>query len=215
MLYYHTMKNYENKQTERDCPDLSQDFGKPEKRPTLLGMLMLPLTAILLFGGLLWLYMQNRGQSGQLVINEVVTSNKTCLTDEILGTPDFVELYNGSSRTVRLKGYGLSDSIKNCYKYTLPDVNLAPGEYLLVYFAGGTQGTEENPFCTGFGLSKDGDTVALVDGNYNLLDSVEVPALPADVSYARGSDGKWGYCLTPTPGQANTGEILEKLENEP
>lgn len=64
------------------------------------------------FGGLLWLYMQNRGQSGQLVINEVVTSNKTCLTDEILGTPDFVELYNGSSRTVRLKGYGLSDSIK-------------------------------------------------------------------------------------------------------
>ena len=145
----------------------------------------------------------------------MVTSNKTCLTDEILGTPDFVELYNGSSRTVRLKGYGLSDSIKNCYKYTLPDVNLAPGEYLLVYFAGGTQGTEENPFCTGFGLSKDGDTVALVDGNYNLLDSVEVPALPADVSYARGSDGKWGYCLTPTPGQANTGEILEKLENEP
>ena len=94
------MKNYENKQTERDCPDLSQDFGKPEKRPTPLGMLMLPLTAILLFGGLLWLYMQNRGQSGQLVINEVVTSNKTCLTDEILGTPDFVELYNGSSRTV-------------------------------------------------------------------------------------------------------------------
>ena len=52
------MKNYENKQTERDCPDLSQDFGKPEKRPTPLGMLMLPLTAILLFGGLLWLYMQ-------------------------------------------------------------------------------------------------------------------------------------------------------------
>lgn len=215
MVYSYTMKDYEHNTKGRDCPDLTEDFGKPEKVRLSPVTLLLPLALLAVFGGLIWLFLAQRGQSGQLVINEVVTSNQNCYAHETLGSPDFVELYNGTNHTIRLKGYGLSDSIKNCYKYTFPDVEMAPGTYLLVYFAGGVAGAEEDPFCTGFGLSKDGDTVVLVDSNYNLLDSVEVPALQADVSYARGADGQWGYCLTPTPGQENTGEILEKLEIAP
>lgn len=215
MVYSYTMKKYEKPTAESDCPDLSHDFEKPEKVRLSPAALLIPLALILVFGGLIWLFIRDKGQSGQLVISEVVTSNRECYTHETLGTPDFVELYNGTNRTIRLNGYGLSDSMKNCYKYTLPDVEMAPGTYLLVFFAGGVAGAEEDPFCTGFGLSKDGDTVVLVDSNYNLLDSVEVPPLPADISYARDDGGNWGYCLTPTPGQKNTGEILEKLESTP
>lgn len=215
MVYSYTMKKYKNPTAESDCPDLSHDFGKPEKVRLSPAALLIPLALILVFGGLIWLFIRDKGQSGQLVISEVVTSNRECYAHETLGTPDFVELYNGTNRTIRLNGYGLSDSMKNCYKYTLPDVEMAPGTYLLVFFAGGVAGAEEDPFCTGFGLSKDGDTVVLVDNNYNLLDSVEVPPLPADISYARDDSGNWGYCLTPTPGKKNTGEILEKLESTP
>lgn len=215
MVYSYTMKDYENNTAEQDCPDLSYEFEKPERIRLSPVALLIPLALILAFGGLVWLFIRDKDQSGQLVISEVVTSNRECYAHEVLGSPDFVELYNGTNRTIRLHGYGLSDSMKNCYKYTLPDVEMAPGTYLLVFFAGGVAGAEEDPFCTGFGLNKDGDTVVLVDNNYNLLDSVEVPVLPADISYARGENGTWGYCLTPTPGQANTGEILEKLESNP
>lgn len=215
VIYSYIMKEYEHNQIDTTCPDLSRDFGKPEKVRLSPLALLLPLALLAVFGGLIWLFIAQSGQSGQLIISEVVTSNKACYAHETLGSPDFVELYNGTNRTIRLKGYGLSDSIKSCYKYTFPDVEMAPGTYLLIYFAGGVAGAEEDPFCTGFGLSKEGETVVLVDSNYNLLDSVEVPALPGDVSYARGEDGQWGYCLTPTPGQENTSEILEKLEITP
>lgn len=197
---------------DSDCPDLSRDFSGKTKVKIELKHLLIPLAAIacaaiLLYGGVI-----NFGGVGKLVINEVLTNNHSSYESASLGTPDYVELYNGSSRTVNLKGYGVSDSIKNCYKYTLPDVSLAPGEYLLVFFAGGTPESEADPFCTGFGLKKEGDTVALVDDNYDLLDSVEVPALPADISYGRDGEGAWVYFLTPTPGKDNPAAGLATLD---
>ena len=65
-----------------------------------------------------------------------------------------------------------------------------------------------SPLCTGFGLSRYGESLLLVDANYNLLDSVEVPALEPDVSYARAADGSWGYAVRPTPGEANGEDII-------
>lgn len=199
--------------TEVRCPDLAKEFSGKTKIKIELKHLLVPLLgvvacALLVFGGVV-----NFGGTGKLVINEVLTNNHASFTDDALGTPDYVELYNGSKRTINLKGYGVSDSIKNCYKYTLPDVEIAPGEYLLVYFTGGTPETDDNAFCTGFGLKKDGDTVALVDDNYDLLDSVEVPALPADVSYGRDAENKWVYFLSPTPGTENPSEGLESIDD--
>lgn len=194
-----------------DAPDLNEDFSAKDRRSFDLKILLLPLVLICLFGGLLWYFLNHRTDSGQLVINEVCTANHACLQDQALGTPDWVELYNGSNRAVDLKDYGLSDSMKNCYKYKLPEVTLEPGQYLLVYFTGGTAAADENPYCTGFGLNRAGETIVLVDNNYNLLDSVEVPALEEDVTYARTLAGEWGYALTPTPLSANEGEILSNL----
>ena len=196
------------------CPDLSKDFADNGKVHVELQHLILPLCVLGLVGFLLWFGLKHFGESGKLIINEVVTNNRTAYTDETLGSPDYVELYNGSSKTVKLKDYGVSNSMKNCYRYTLPDTELAPGEYLLVYFTGGTPQSEDNLYCTGFGLDKTGDTVVLVDNNYGLLDSVEVPALPSDVSYGRDEEGDWKFFFTPTPGSANTGKRLDTLDTE-
>ena len=169
------------------------------------------MITLLLIGGagwFLWQYLQADGhQGGALVINEICTVNHQSLTSETLGTPDWIELYNGSKKTLNLKGYGLTDNPKQSYKYTLPEATLAPGEYLLVYFTGGSEAADADPLCMGFGLSRYGESLLLVDANYNLLDSVEVPSLEADVSYARAADGSWGYAVLPTPGEAN-GEIM-------
>ena len=102
----------------------------------------------------------------------------------------------------------MTDNPKQSYKYTLPDVTVAPGGYLIVYFTGGSEEADADPLCTGFGLSRYGESLLLVDANYNLLDSVEVPALEADVSYARRADGSWGYAVIPTPGEANGEDVI-------
>ena len=194
------------------CPDLTRDFSGKDKIRFDIKYLLLPLIVLLVAGYLIWWGVNRFGGTGKLVINEVVTNNHAAYVDPALGTPDYVELYNGSSRTVALKGYGVSNSMKHCYRYTLPDVQIAPGEYLLVFFTGGTPEADESPFCTGFGLDKKGDTVVLVSDNYDLLDSVEVPALPSDISYGRNEEDEWVFFMTPTPGSANTGKTLPTLE---
>lgn len=202
----------EKNEAPADCPDISKDFSGKDKirfdvKYLLLPLIVLGVTAFLLKWGV-----ANIGGGGKLIINEVVTNNHAAYSDSALGSPDYVELYNASHRTIRLNGYGVSNSMKNCYRYTLPDVSIEPGEYLLVFFTGGTQEADANPFCTGFGLDKKGDTVVLVDDNYDLLDSVEVPELPSDISYGRGAEGKWIYFMVPTPGSENIGKTLATLD---
>ena len=194
----------------QDPPSLDEFKGR-RRGPDLRLPLGLLIT-LLIMGGVgyfLWQYMQTEAATGggTLIINEICTANHQSLVSETLGTPDWVELYNGAGKALNLKGYGLTDNPKQSYKYILPEVVLEPGGYLLVYFVGGSEAADADPLCTGFGLSRYGENLLLVDANYNLLDSVEVPSLEPDVSYARAADGSWGYAVIPTPGQAN-GELI-------
>ena len=195
---------------EAEAPALEEFASRRRRGPDLRLPLGLLIT-LLLIGGMgyfLWQYEASAGPGGTLILNEVCTANHESLVSEALGTPDWVELYNGSQKTLNLKGYGLTDNPKQSYKYTLPEVQLEPGAYLLIYFAGGSEEADSDPFCTGFGLSRYGESLLLVDANYTVLDSVEVPALEPDVSYARAADGSWGYAVLPTPERANGEDII-------
>ena len=66
--------------------------------------------------------------------------------------------------------------------------------------------------CTGFGVSKNGDSLYLCDAYYELVQELNVPAMLTDASYARRSDGTYGFCGTPTPGEANTTDIAASLD---
>ena len=145
---------------------------------------------------------------GALVINEVVSSNKRCLLDEAIGSPDWIELYNGTGNDINLAGYGLSDNVRKLYKYTFPDVTIRAGEYLIVYAAENNGVEKTDVICTGFGLSKNGDSLYLCNNYYEIVQELNLPAMLTDVSYARRSDGTYGYCGTPTPGAENATEIV-------
>jgi|GEM_PF-997292 len=197
-------------EAEAEVPAFDEEFARRRRGPDLrlpLGLLV----TLALIGGVgyfLWQYLLSAEPGGTLILNEVCTVNHESLVSETLGSPDWVELYNGSQKPLNLKGYGLTDNPKQSYKYTLPEITLEPGGYLLVYFAGGSEEADADPLCTGFGLSRYGESLLLVDANYNVLDSVDVPALEADVSYARGTDGSWGYAVLPTPEKANGEDII-------
>ncbi len=70
---------------------------------------------------------------GQIVINEVVSSNGSGVTDEEGDFPDWIELYNPTGSTVNLSGFSISDDSLDPGKYSLPNVGLEAGAYFLLY----------------------------------------------------------------------------------
>ncbi|MBQ9324501.1 MAG: lamin tail domain-containing protein [Clostridia bacterium] len=149
------------------------------------------------------LEMRRRNTSG-VIISEVMASNDatSVYTDSPL--VDWVELYNGSTSTVDLSGYGLSDDIKRARKWQFPEgTSIAPGEFKVIFCDRDTQASD--------GLHADfkllragGEVVCFSDPSGHVLDKLVLPLIPTDVSYGRslGISGFF-YYSSPTPGQMN------------
>lgn len=153
-------------------------------------------------------------KGGQLVVSEVVSSNKRSLVDESLGTPDWIELYNAGTEALDLSGYGVSDNMRDLHKYVFPEgSSLGPGEYLILYATTADDASAASAAkCTNFGLSKSGDYLFITDAYYGIVVQMEIPPLYTDVSYVRADDGTYGFCAVPSPGAANTGEVYMTLD---
>lgn len=142
-----------------------------------------------------------------LVINEVVASNQLSLQDDVYGSPDWIELCNNSKESISLNNYYITDNVEAPQKaFRLPDAILLPGEFYLLY--ANKKGGDNS---LGFSLNKSGETLTLLDAHMEEVSSLIVPALIRDVSYARRSDGSYGFCDLPTPGAANGGNITDAL----
>jgi len=141
-----------------------------------------------------------------LRINEVMTKNDGAWVDEQGETDDFVELINGGDDAVSLAAYALGD--KSGKATRLPDVRLEPGATALVWT---DDAPEQGPLHLPFKLSAEGTPVLLwAPDTCELVDRVDVPALPASESYARLPDarGEFSICRYATPEKSN-GESCE------
>lgn len=74
--------------------------------------------------------------SAQVVINEGSNRNYLTLADEDEDYPDWIELYNAGSDTVNLLNYTLTDKLNNPTKWVFPNIQLAPGEFKVVFCSG-------------------------------------------------------------------------------
>jgi len=82
---------------------------------------------------------------GGVIISELMAINRTTLTDEDGEFPDWIELQNTTESPVNLLGYGLSDDPDNLFKWNFPEIELAHGEYLLVFASGKNRRSREMP----------------------------------------------------------------------
>lgn len=155
------------------------------------------------------------GYGQSLAINEVITSNSSVLTDDDGSYEDWIELYNGTSESINLNGYGLTDNT-NLYQWVFPAKVIAPGEYLLVWCSDKNRTNPDNPLHTNFKISSGGETIVLTDNEGYNIDTVVVGVIPQNYTYGRSPDGTSEFKIfpEPTPGSANitTGysEILEE-----
>ena len=138
-----------------------------------------------------------------LYINEILPTN-TKYDKHNNGYYDAIELYNASEETIQLSDYCLSDSKKKLTKYPLPEMELPAGGYAVVYCTGEYEAKEETDLR--FKLSYFGEKVYLADRDANILDVIEYPELPQNVSYGR--DGaEFKVFDKPTLGAANEGGL--------
>lgn len=143
----------------------------------------------------------------QIEVTELASSNvgggPGAARDEFGEYDDWIELHNKSDVAVDLAGLWISDTLANPQRYQLPTDQVIPleaGAYLLFFADGETfQGPRHLPFS----LDKDGEGLVVSTSTRGQVAAFTFPKLMAGHSFARGQDGRWGVCLTPTPGAAN------------
>lgn len=117
--------------------------------------------------------------------------------------PEWVELRNPVATSISLAGWSLSDSA-NPRRWVFPKgVAIPAGGYLQVFFGDETTG---GSLATGFGLDRDGGTLALYDPMTNRIHAVTFG--PSVDRHSLGwVDGTWTLC-DPTPGGSNERSAL-------
>ncbi len=142
--------------------------------------------------------------SGEVVINEVMSSNGSAIADEFGFYPDWIELYNPGDETIDLTGYFLSDDIENPRRWKFPYGEIEPGGFLIVWASG-----RDWELHTNFRIDQDGEILILsAPDGFTVVDYLQPVFIARDVSYGRYPDGanSWQYFTDPTPGQANKGD---------
>ncbi len=139
-----------------------------------------------------------------LVINEVMSSNTRFLYDRQGNTSDWIELRNTGRRPLRIGGWGLSDSEKNPFKFTFPDIVVPPLSLVLVR-ASGMEITDGIELHAPFRLQSGGEKIRLSDKNGVLIDSLRIPPLETNASYGRphSDPGRFDLLSEATPGAMN------------
>ena len=166
-----------------------------------------------------------------VVISEVMSTNSTWIPTRVrnsaegryLGFPqvfDWIELHNQLPFEVSLAGFHLTDRRDDPGRWELPDNVLIPANGHLVVFASGLDLNdaafdETGRLHTNFGLSQDGEYLALTDATQVVVHEFAdgFPALRSEMTYGL-KRGVLGYFETPTPGKSN-GIALEGIALPP
>lgn len=138
-----------------------------------------------------------------LLISEVMPDNECTLAFGDGVFADWVELYNATNDTILTGSFCLSDRDSDLMRFRLPNVALAPGEFIVIRCS--KEGGKDGEIIAPFGLSSRGGTVYLSSASGMLLDRAVYPAAEPDRSYVRTGDGSFAETDCPTPGYANTG----------
>lgn len=144
-----------------------------------------------------------------VVINEVMTNNKTSFTDGDGDFPDWIEFYNHGETPADLGGHYLSDNDINRDKWAFPPGTiLEAGEHLVVFASGKID--DEVPageLHATFRLSNGSEPVILSDPGSTIIDRLDPGPLTSDTTVGRARDDLQTFYLfgsaLVTPGEAN------------
>lgn len=115
-------------------------------------------------------------------ISEFLASNSNGLRDEDGDFSDWIEIFNGGTNTVNLDGWFLTDTAGNPTRWRFPATNLPPNGFLVVFASSKNRAIPGRPLHANFGLSANGEYLALVRPDGVTIASEFAPAFPDQVS---------------------------------
>ena len=121
-----------------------------------------------------------------VVISEFMAVNNSTLADEDSDYPDWIELYNATSRGINLAGWSLTDDASDLQKWLFPVTNLPPHGFLVVFASDKNRAVAGQPLHTNFKLDGDGEYLALGRPGAGVAEYAFAPIFPAqsaDQSY--------------------------------
>lgn len=138
-----------------------------------------------------------------LVISEAMSANRTAVPDENGEYADWIEICNTSSHDMDIGNVGLSDR-NDSIRFLFPKMTLQPGQRVVVYCSDTNSSEAGKPFHAKFKLSSVGETLYLFDPNAYEIDSLTLPIMAADESYALMADGSFAATAFFSPGYENS-----------
>lgn len=146
-----------------------------------------------------------------LVVNEIMASNSTTVSDEFGEFDDWLELYNNASEAIDVSNYYLSDRYDSLYKWSIPEGTIIEsGEYLTIWL---DKDTTQGALHANFKLSSSGESVYLSNPEQELIDEVLFFNQETDISYGRYPNGTGDFdFLSPSPGANNMLLTTQELE---
>lgn len=149
----------------------------------------------------------------KLYINEIMSSNHSTLLDDDGEYSDYIEIYNGYQYSINLKNYYLSDEEFDVKRWSFPNIEIKPKEYLIIYASGKDKCDLEKRIChTNFKLSSEGEFLTLTDNTGNIISKINYPKMEIDVSYGY-KNRKYMHFKTATPGKENDSEEFKLSTN--
>lgn len=162
----------------------------------------------------------------EVFVSEFMANTGGSLTagvDGRLVRPDWIEVCNGTDRTVSLEGWYLTDDQDDLTKWRLPRLIIASGRYQVIfasekdqkYYPGNYPYFDGTSYHTNFELDREGEYLALVKPDGVTVAHAYEPAYPPQrgyVSYGVSAAGDaYGYFPFPTPGARNDATCLPGL----
>jgi hypothetical protein len=136
--------------------------------------------------------------AGQVVINELVSSNQIGATDASGAHEDWIELFNTTGSPLNLSGLYVTDDPSNHLKCALPTF-IIPAYGFAVIWADEDAG-DPGEIHANFKLSAGGEYVLLCNANGTVLDSIAYGVLGSDESYGRCPNGNGPFITYPFGG---------------
>ncbi|MGN1020481.1 MAG: lamin tail domain-containing protein, partial [Aristaeellaceae bacterium] len=147
-----------------------------------------------------------------LVFSEAMSANSTAVPDENGNFADWVEIWNSSDHEINLEHVGLSDR-NDSIRFLFPAMILQPDERVVVFCSDTNAAEVGKTFHAKFKLSSVGETLYLFDPNAYEIDTLTLPIMSRDESYALQEDGTFAATTLFSPGYPNTAAGHEQYRN--
>ncbi|SDS01478.1 Por secretion system C-terminal sorting domain-containing protein [Polaribacter sp. KT25b] len=151
--------------------------------------------------------------AGELVINEIMASNETTVTDQDGEYEDWIELYNNSSKTLSLDNLFLTDDSTVLTTWKFPTgITIEAGGYLIVWC---DKDDTQAGLHADIKFSLTGESAILSYGDEDsIIENVTFGLQQTDMGYARVPNGTGNFQIQSPTYNANNGNNLSVNDKE-